>query len=293
MLDSAQTLFIGVDGGGTGCRAAVGTLSDGVLAQADGGRANVASDTELAIENILETVYAAAEKAGIPRDTLHKAKAHLGLAGVMTSHDSARVASDMPFETTVVTDDRSTAVTGALGGQDGFLLSVGTGTIAAASTAGTFQYVGGWGFHVADQASGAWLGRAALERVLLCKDGVVEHTDLTHELFAKFDDDANAISTFSVSAKPGDYGTFAPDIVTGARAGDPWGVSIMTQGAEHLVGSLRALGFKTGDTLCLSGGLGPHYAAYLPPESLGARINSCGNALDGAFQLAKSLGALR
>jgi glucosamine kinase len=293
MIDSAQKLFVGVDGGGTGCRAAIGTSADGVIAEAIGGRANVASDPELAIKNILDTVDAAVREAGIPKDALGQAKAHLGLAGVMGPKDSVQVAAAMPFCTTVVTDDRPTAVTGALGGQDGFLLSVGTGTIAAASVAGAFHYVGGWGFHVADQASGAWLGRATLERILLCRDGVAKHTDLTRKVFANFDNDANAIVAFSMSAKPGDYGTFAPDIVSGASAGDPWGEAIMTLGAEHLVRCLTTLGFRPSDTLCLSGGLGPLYANFLPPEFLDGLIVSCGNALDGAFQLAKSLGAVR
>ncbi|RLJ51514.1 glucosamine kinase [Litoreibacter meonggei] len=288
MTDSGRTLIIGVDGGGTGCRAAIGTPNDGVLARAEGGRANVASDFALSIKNITSTVEAAAERAGIPRAELSKAAAHIGVAGVLGPIENAQVVSGLPYGSMTVTDDRPTAVTGALGGQDGYLLSVGTGTIAAASTSGTFTYVGGWGFAVADQASGAWLGRAALEQVMLCHDGLTDHTRLTRALLSKFDDDPNAIVAFSMAAKPGDFGTLAPEIIAGAQALDPWGQSIMKKGADHLMRCLTRLGFLPGDTLCLSGGVGPHYADYLAAEFLSGRIESRGSALDGAFQLARS-----
>ncbi|WP_298921827.1 BadF/BadG/BcrA/BcrD ATPase family protein [uncultured Roseobacter sp.] len=288
MSHSAHTFLVGVDGGGTGCRTAVGTLADGVLAQAQGGRANAATDPDMAIRNILIAVNAAAKKAGIPKSALKNAVAHLGLAGVMTQKDAQRIAMALPFEKSLVTDDRPTAVNGALGGEDGYLLSVGTGTISAANRSGTFSYIGGWGFHVADQGSGAWLGRASLEQTLLCHDGLAEHTELTRTLFARFEDDPNAIVAFSMSAKPGDYGALAPMIVSAANNGDPWGSAIMRKGADYLTRCLDALGFRPGDRMCLSGGVGPHYAAYLPDECLTGRVASKGTALDGAFSLARA-----
>ena len=288
MLDSAQQFVIGVDGGGTGCRAAIGTRSNGIIAQAEAGRANATSAPELAIRNITKAINAAAAKAGIEVSALNGAVAHLGLAGVMTSADSQRIAVALPYEDIVVTDDRATAVAGALGGKDGYLLSVGTGTIIAASRSGTFNYVGGWGFHLADQGGGAWLGRAALKHVLMCHDGLASHSDLTRALFAEFQNDPNAIVDFSMSAKPGDYGTFAPIIVSSAYEGDVWGKEIMSRGGDYLQRGLNALGFQPGDTMCLSGGVGPHYAPFLPIETLSGRVKPRGTALDGAFQLARS-----
>ena len=293
MNDSEHTLLIGVDGGGTGCRAAVGTAANGILATADGGRANTSSDFDLAINNIVQTVKTALQKAGLQEASLNNAVVHCGLAGVMTTQDSTRVSAALHFGTCIATDDRPTAVRGALGDQDGYLLSIGTGAIAARQLNGDFRSVGGWGFYVADQASGAWLGRAALERVLLCHDGLAEHSDLTRAIFARFDNDPNAISSFSITAKPGDYGAFSPEIVAGAKSGDPWGQSIMREGADHLQRCLAALGFKAGQVLCLTGGVGPHYADYLPPTTLSGLAPSRGSALDGAFQLAKDMAERR
>ncbi|CAN0599943.1 unnamed protein product, partial [Ectocarpus sp. 12 AP-2014] len=136
--------------------------------------------------------------------------------------------------------------------------------------------------------SGAWLGRAALEQVLLCHDGLADHGDLTRTLFAEFDNDPNAIVAFSMSAKPGDYAAFAPDVVSAADSGDASGQAFMAKGANYLIRGLNALGFQPGDTLCLSGGVGGHYARYLPASILSGNIGPRGTALDGAFHLAKS-----
>ncbi|TDT75380.1 glucosamine kinase [Litoreibacter halocynthiae] len=288
MINSGDTVIIGVDGGGTGCRVAIGTSSDGVLSRAEGGRANAASDAALAVKNIVFTVEDAARLAGISEAALSQATAHIGIAGILGTEDSARIASALPYKTITVTDDRPTAVTGALGNQDGYLLSVGTGAFAAANKAGEFTFLGGWGFYVADQGSGAWLGRAGLEQVMLCHDGLADHTPLTRALFEKFGGDPNELVSFSMSAKPGDFATLAPDIIAGAHAEDPWGQAIMKKGADHLIRCLARLGFRTGDTLCLTGGIGPHYAGYLPESFLSGRMQPLGSALDGAFQLASS-----
>lgn len=286
MSDSSLALLIGVDGGGTGCRVAVGTPADGVLARAEGGRANVSSNPEIAIRNVVAAVAAAAANCGISAERLNAATAHLGLAGVMTAQDAAKVAAAVPYRHVTVTDDRPTALNGALGGQDGFLLSVGTGTIAAACIDGNFRSVGGWGFHLGDQASGSWLGQECLRQVLLCCDGMVKHTGLTRALFAKFQNDPNAIVAFSISAKPGDYAAYAPDVIESARANDAVGRKIVVAGANHLLQCLNVLGFRPGDALCLTGGVGPSYADYLPANITAGLQPRKGNALDGAFEFA-------
>ncbi|MEM9579325.1 MAG: BadF/BadG/BcrA/BcrD ATPase family protein [Pseudomonadota bacterium] len=289
MTDSHDTLIVGVDGGGTGCRAAIGTRSKGIIARAESGRANFASDPDLALHHVLSAVHDAASDAGIAQGDLPRAVAHLGLAGVMTAEDSQRVADAMPFSRTDVTNDRPTAVVGALGGQDGYLLAIGTGIIAAASVNGDMRVVNGWGFYVSDQGSGAWLGRVTLEQVLHCCDGVSAHSDVTRQVLARFGNDPGAISSFSVTAKPGDYARIAPVVIDGAQNDDPWSQELLSAGAAYLTRYLDALGFSHGDTLCLSGGLGAHYAPFLAPAALEGRITSRGSALSGAFQLASRL----
>ncbi|WP_187429742.1 Glucosamine kinase GspK [Roseobacter fucihabitans] len=286
MSDSTHTWLIGVDGGGTGCRAAIGTGAHGVLTKSEGGPANATSDFSLAIKNIRAAIAAAANSGDIDTAWLEHAEVYLGLAGVMSTQDSARIAAALPYHRVTVSDDRGTTVTGALDGADGYVLAIGTGTIAACSRGGAFDYVGGWGFQVADQGSGAWLGRAALEHVLLCHDGLAQSGGLCADVFAKFDHDPRAISSFASAARPGDFAKFAPDVIAAGKGGDPAARTILQEGADHLEACLTRLGFRAGDRLCLKGGVGPHYADYLPPVFLTNRVEPRGSALDGAFRLA-------
>lgn len=288
MTNPADTIIIGVDGGGSGCRVLLGTAAAGPLGSATGGPANFTSDPIGAIATIIASVQNAAKDAGIPNEALAGAVAHVGVAGAMTASDSARVAAALPYGDVVVTDDRPTAVIGALGKHDGYLLAVGTGTITAASVNGALKFVGGWGFQLSDHASGAWLGRMTLEQILLCHDGLAGHTPLTHKVFATFDHDPTAIVTFANRAKPADYAALAPDIVAQAASGDPWAQEIMAKGAKYLTSALSKLGFQSGDPLCLSGGIGPFYADFFSAGVIQARVNPKGSAVDGAFQLAQA-----
>lgn len=288
MFDSRADLIIGIDGGGSGCRVAVGTVADGVVATAQGGAANVASNFESTIANLCCALTEAIEAAGLTTSDLGRSVAHAGLAGVMSQTDGANVAARLPIRDCEVSDDRPTALAGALGAADGALLAVGTGIVAIKRDADQIRSVGGWGFQLADQGSGAWLGRAALEQVLLCHDGMARHSDLTRTLLDTFDTDPNKIVAFSLAATPGDYARFAPEIIAAADSGDPNGQGLMAAGAKHLLRYLQGLEAPPGTPLCLTGGIGPHYAAYLPRDVLQGRMAPLGNALDGAFHLART-----
>lgn len=288
MTQSAPTPIIGVDGGGTTCRAAIGTDANGILAQATGGPANATTNPTLAIDSVLNAVRSAAAQAGMTASDLSRATAHIGLAGVMTDRDAQTIAQAMPFARCVVSDDRKTAVTGALGDHDGYLVSAGTGTIIGARHGADFRFVSGWGLHLSDQASGAWLGRMLLNHTLQAHDEMLPASDLTRATMAQFDNDPNAIVTFATTAGPDDYGTFAPKVIQAANSGDATGVAIVQTGVDYLMRGLTALGYQSGDRLCLIGGVGPHYADHFTLDSRAGLTAPLGAALDGAFHLART-----
>ena len=277
--------LIAVDGGGTGCRVAVGTATQGILAEATGGRANVSTDFDEAITNIITAAQAAIAAAGLDADQIGRAVAHLGLAGFTGPDIGARVTAALPFGKSVVTEDTATTIVGAIGQDDGFVIALGTGTIIARQRDGLQTCIGGWCYQVSDQASGAWLGHGVLEQTLLVVDGITPASPLSQQMLDKLGG-AGGIVQFSLRARPGDFATLAPDVVKAASAGDTIGVALMQAGASYLERALSALEYQPGDILCLTGGVGPHYAAYLPEPMTTNLAQAKGRAVDGAFALA-------
>ncbi|MGB3243786.1 MAG: BadF/BadG/BcrA/BcrD ATPase family protein [Sulfitobacter sp.] len=280
--------LIAVDGGGTGCRVAVGTAQDGVLAEATGGPANVSTNFDASVANIIAAVQTAAHAAGWSADTLAQAVAHLGLAGADLEKVQRKTAASLPFGSTRVSGDRQTTVAGVLGDQDGYVVALGTGTIIARQRAGVVSTVSGWGFQLSDQASGAWLGRALLSRVLDADEGLEPHSALTRAICVSLDG-VQGVFDFSTTATPRDYARFAPEIFAAGTKGDVIAIDILHAGARYLERGLGALGFAPGDVLSLAGGVGPHFAPYLQETFKTNLQPPRGNALEGAFTLARQL----
>ena len=280
-----EKLLIAVDGGGTGCRAAIARADGTILSQADGGPANATTDTSQAIASVLAAIHSATQLAGLDEADVLQATGHIGLAGITSTAKAQAVAGAMPFAATV-TDDRPAAIAGALAGQAGYLAALGTGTIIARSDGEKSEYIGGYGLHLSDQASGGWLGRGLLQQVLLCHDGLEASSALTRSVFADLGSEAEALIAFAGSATPADYARFAPSVFTAAASGDATALKLIGQGVAYLEKALKRLGFRPGDRLCLTGGAGPHYAAFLSEGFQASLVAPAGSALSGAVLLA-------
>ena len=282
----SDTVFIGVDGGGTECRVVIGTRST-ILGTGRSGPANVSSDTASAIKNIHVAMEQA--MAGIDGVDLAKARAHMGLAGVLNRTQAKTVAAQMQIGQVVVTDDRPTTLTGVLGDHDGIVAAIGTGSFIGSKHDEAYQFVGGWGLMLSDEASGAWLGRTVLAETLLAQDGMRAHTDLTREIFALHKNDPNEIVAFATTATPGDIGSFAKCVVDAAGVGDVLAVDLLQRGADYIELALAVLKHHPDDIISLTGGLGPTYATFFPPAIKNRLRPAQGSALDGALTLARRM----
>jgi len=290
MSDQNSTILVGIDGGGTGCRVAIADADRNILGTAKGGPANPTYTPQQARDNILAAIDAARRDAGLDQEALKSARAFIGLAGIRDQDDARFIAEILPFAQAKVVEDRATTVTGALAGGDGAVAAIGTGSFVARSTGDTTNYVGGWGFRLGDQASGAWLGHNLLKQVILCADGVDPHSALTRETLTKYDNNPHTVYEFSNGATPAEFGELAPLVVTAANKGDPVATGLMREGADYIVKALNTLGYRPDEPLCLTGGLGPHYANFLPASFAGQVVMPKGSALDGALLLASRMG---
>lgn len=287
MVNGISYLLCGVDGGGTGCRAAIAYPDGTIAARASGGPANYTTDPAQAARNVLDAIRSAAAQLGGNAVSPKALVAHIGLAGIMSAADSHAMASNLPFASCSVSDDRITSAIGALGSRDGVLLAIGTGSFAAARRGEDIRFFGGWGLSVGDQASGAWLGRALLEYSLLAWEGLEAPSDLTRAIMLRFDGQPASIISHVRNTGPAGFAEFAPQIIAAARAEDEVGLMLMRRGAAYLDTVLKCADITGNAPICLSGGIGPHYEDYLAPRYHGRIRAPEGTALDGALRLAR------
>lgn len=205
--------YLGVDGGGTNCRVRLADAGLTTLADAGGGRSNLQIEGgEPAFRSIMDGTREVFEKAGIDYAETKNTYACFGMAGGRLP--SAREAFEQrawPFAATRVYDDIDIARAGALGGEDGGTIIVGTGSAALAVVNGQRLQCGGWGFHIGDQMSGAILGRELVRWAVEAGDGLVEGSPLTDAVVEKLGGDLDAVMDWSFrDRRPADYGALIP-----------------------------------------------------------------------------------
>ncbi|TIW87468.1 MAG: N-acetylglucosamine kinase, partial [Mesorhizobium sp.] len=211
---------LGIDGGGTSCRAALATVDGVVVGRAKSGAANIRTDLTGARANIIEAARQAFFAAGADPDLIPQTPAILGLAGANVGTYRQQLEAILPFSRSRVETDAEIALEGAVGSGDGAMAILGTGTAYMARKGGKSRAIGGWGFQVGDQGSGARIGRDLLEQTLLAYDGIRPGSPLTDAMLAVFRNNPEDVVEFTTNAKPGDFGGFAPKVFEHAEKGD-------------------------------------------------------------------------
>ena len=277
---------IGVDAGGTTCRAAL--LWQGRRWDVAGPGCNASTDFDGARAAINAVLKDLAGQAGLTLAQMVDWPAYLGVAGVVSDQIGAELAKALPLNAARVEEDRRAAVVGALGRTPGGLAALGTGSFLAVQDGAGARYQGGYGLALGDEASGAWLGREALSASLRAHEGLQEATTLSAALLTRAGG-ASALIGWAAGASPRDFAAYAPDVCAAAVQSDPLARSLLQRGAEYVAQGLSALGWQQGQVLCLMGGVGPIYEPYLPEAMQQALCPPRGTALDGALQLAQDL----
>ncbi len=277
---------LGIDGGGTSCRAALARADGVVLGRAKAGAANIRTDLTGARTSIVEAARRAFAEAGQDPDLVSHTPAVLGLAGANVGTYRQQLQAILPFSRSRVATDAEIALEGAVGAGDGAMAILGTGSAYMVRKGGKSRAIGGWGFQVGDQGSGARVGRDLLEQTLLAYDGIREGSPLTREMLAVFRDRPEDVVEFTTNAKPGDFGGFAPKVFDHAQKGDAVAVWIVDRAVADVEAALGALDLSDDAPLCLLGGLAPLYAPRLSERFRGLLREPLGDALSGAVRMA-------
>lgn len=277
---------LGIDGGGTSCRAALAGMDGTILARARSGAANIRTDLTGARDSILEAATHAFVEAGKDPRLIAQTPAVLGLAGANVGTYRQQLEAILPFSRSRVETDAEIALEGAVGSGDGAMAILGTGTAYMVRKNGKSRAIGGWGFQVGDQGSGGRIGRDLLEQTLLAYDGIREGSPLTAEVLAVFRNRPEDVVEFTTNAKPGDFGGFAPKVFDHAAKGDRVAEWIIGKAVAEVEASLAALDLADDAPLCLLGGLAPLYASRLSERYRRLVRAPLGDALSGAVRMA-------
>ncbi len=289
-MNDKSYYLLGVDGGGTSCRVRLATADGRVLGEGRAGSANVRLGVDNAYAEILQATAEALREAGLDASILARTVAGFGLAGAVDDARRSAVRDFAhPFAGVAIETDAHTACLGAHGGEPGAILILGTGSCGVYQNAGRFQVIGGWGFMISDQGSGAWLGLNLVRQAMLALDGMIEPTPLSRALLARFENSQSRVLDWSEQARPRDYGAFAPLVLQFAAEQDPLAIQLLQQSGREAGALLARLQQLGAERVCLMGGLSEPLRPWLPKTLLGLLCAPAGDAMDGALLLARRL----
>lgn len=286
MTESLNSAVLAVDGGGTRCRVACEV--SGIIQSVETGAANVSTDFDASIRQIQAGFAQMAQMLGVGQQDLVRLPSFVGLAGVTDDRIAGRVEEALGLVRARVQDDRPAALRGALGEQDGLIVHCGTGSFIASQKDSVMRFAGGWGPVLGDEASAQWVGRRALAETLNAVDDVQASSALTQELMAEFGGAAGIVD-FAGGAAPTEFGALAPKVTSAAVSGDVVARRVMHAGAAYVTEMAHRLGWRHQMAICLTGGIAPHFAEYLPADMQSALQRPLGEPLAGALALAKEV----
>lgn len=288
--ESGARYFLGVDGGGTGCRARLEDEAGNVLGQGLSGPATTRLGIDVAWASIERAFRSAIEEAGLTTQQVARISAGVGLAGTsrLGALEALR-AIDHSFAAIDFISDAKGACLGAHSGKDGAIVIAGTGSIGIGFVDGVDIRVGGYGFPISDEGSGADLGLKAVQLALQVHDGRHDRTALLSEVMRRFDDDPMQAVAWMDRASATDYAAFAPLVMRHADQGDASARRIVQRAAEHIDSLVRALFEKGAPRVSLLGGLSTPLEPWLSPDVRRRLKPADGDAVAGTIIVAKGL----
>lgn len=284
------SLYIGVDGGGTYCRARLVNSEGQALGEAISGSGNPRIGIDAAWQNIQSACLEACRLANIETSEFANIRLGLGLAGANQPVEQELILSqDSPFGATYLLTDAHAACLGAFDGEDGGLLILGTGSCGVVHQNKTFTIVGGWGFPLSDQGSGARIGLSALEHSLAALDGLSPTSDFTNAINEDFEfSPVQYVQFQNQSPLPKDYGAFAIKVFEYGKQQDPVALKIIDQQVAWVSQYLDTLIAKGAKQVALVGGVSEAIVGYLPGRFLNYLCQPKGDAMTGAIRMAQS-----
>ncbi|MDP3512287.1 MAG: N-acetylglucosamine-6-phosphate deacetylase [Sulfuritalea sp.] len=211
-----------------------------------------------------------------------------GIAGteVSASTQAFRAAAPRGAKVEVVSDGYASLL-GAIGLHGaGAVISAGTGTVGVARKSdGSLRRVGGWGYPVADEGGGAWIGAKAIREMLRSVDEVGSpegdlYRGIRDKLSMEASEPGAELAAWASKASVAELASLAPLVCQTAES-DPLAEKILLEAGAAVSDLARSLLAGVDGPLCIVGGLSKEITRRLDKHLTMRLVEPLGTALDG------------
>lgn len=284
--------IIGIDGGGSHCRAILQNSDGKHIGEGVSGASNIMSDPHKALSSIISASESAIADANLSV-SLSDVVVMAGLAGAnIPKAKDYFLSLPLPFKQTHIMSDLHAACIGAHRGANGALIICGTGSAATNYINGEFTDLGGYGLNLGDNASAAWLGLHAVKSTLLTMDGVEKENKLASDVIAHLGiNSAQELVAILSAYQPSEFGALAPLVTKNYKLGCNMANELIQAGADYISSLIFALLEQRNTakddekdmSVCFVGGLANIYIPLLSSSARKLLSSPKANAQEGAI----------
>jgi N-acetylglucosamine kinase-like BadF-type ATPase len=230
--------YLGIDGGGTKTRCALGDETTTLATSVAGGSNVIRVGEAQAGESLHASVREVCAAARINPDRI--GIICIGAAGAARPEVAGkiqRILSELTPASIEVVGDTLIALEAAFSTGPGVIAIAGTGSIAYGRDAtGRTWRAGGWGYAISDEGSGHWIGQCAVSAIVRARDAGQGTTLETLVLDAWHLQTFEELVQTANSQPPPDFPRLFPVVLRAAREGDSRAHALLADAGTHLAG---------------------------------------------------------
>jgi len=235
-----MSFYLGIDGGGTKTRSALGDEANVVARAVSGGSNIIRLGEQRAREALHAGVCQVCAAAKISPRQIQAVC--IGAAGAARPEMAAKIRAllaefdpHLSLERVEVVGDTVIALEAAFGSGPGVIAIAGTGSIVFGRDAvGRTARAGGWGFAISDEGSGHWIGRQAVSAVLRARDQQHETVLAPLILEAWKLDDMDGFIQHANAIPPPEFPRLLRVVLRAAEAGDSVARDLLVRAGTEL-----------------------------------------------------------
>lgn len=278
--------LVGVDGGGSGTRVLLARPDGGVIGAGQAGPSALARGVAPAWQAIEAATRRAFEAAGLTPAPWRACALGAGLSGAShTPWREAFLAANIGFARIALDSDSFAMLLGAHAGRPGVIVAAGTGSVAEVLRAdGSRAGVGGWGFPIGDEGSGAWLGLQAVRYAQAAMEGRAPAGALALHVWATCGAHRDSLLEWCRHAGQFEYAQLAPAVFA-AEDADARARALLASAVAELEALALALDPPGALPLAVSGSVGRRLAPRFSPTLRSRCVELAQGADAGALTL--------